>query len=73
MSLFDDQYEFLQAGDVEQFTAHAEELAYNLIEEECDELNLEPSPYRQAYLKEPLKRRWVGQRVSTTGIIEKRR
>ena len=42
MSLFHDQYEFLQAGDVEQFTVQAEELAYDLIEEEWEEMRLEP-------------------------------
>ena len=40
MSLFDDQYEFLQAGDVEQFTSKSEQLAFNLIEEEyCEFIN----------------------------------
>ena len=48
MSLFDDQYEFLQAGDVPVGTFDAEKLASKLIFEECDELNLEPY-----YLKEP--------------------
>ena len=33
-SLFHDQYEFLQAGDVEQFTDESEMLAFRLIEEE---------------------------------------
>ncbi len=42
MSLFHDQYEFLQAGDVEQFTKYAETLAYDLIEEEWEEMRLEP-------------------------------
>jgi predicted HAD superfamily Cof-like phosphohydrolase len=37
-SLFDDQYEFLQAGDVEQFTTESEMLAFRLIEEEHAEL-----------------------------------
>ena len=41
-SVFHDQYEFLQAGDVEQFTVQAEELAYDLIEEEWEEMRLEP-------------------------------
>jgi len=42
MSIFHDQYEFLQAGDVEQFTKYAEKLAYDLIEEEWEEMRLEP-------------------------------
>ena len=33
-SVFHDQYEFLQAGDVEQFTTESEMLAFRLIEEE---------------------------------------
>lgn len=41
MSLFDDQYEFLQAGDVPVGTFDAEKLASKLIFEECDELNVE--------------------------------
>lgn len=48
MSIFHDQYEFLQAGDVPVGTLSAEELASKLIFEECDELNQEPY-----YLKEP--------------------
>lgn len=42
-SVFHDQYEFLQAGDVEQFTVYAEELAYDLMEEEWEEMRLEPT------------------------------
>lgn len=39
-SVFHDQMEFLQAGDVEQFTAASEQLAFNLIEEEyCEFIN----------------------------------
>jgi predicted HAD superfamily Cof-like phosphohydrolase len=39
-SVFHDQYEFLQAGDVEQFTSKSEQLAFNLIEEEyCEFIN----------------------------------
>ena len=33
-SVFHDQMEFLQAGDVEQFTTESEMLAFRLIEEE---------------------------------------
>ena len=39
-SVFHDQYEFLRAGDVEQFTSKSEQLAFNLIEEEyCEFIN----------------------------------
>lgn len=39
-SVFHDQYEFLQAGDVEQFTSKSEQLAFNLVEEEyCEFIN----------------------------------
>jgi len=38
MSVFHDQQEFLQAGDVESFTLDAENLAFELIEEERAEL-----------------------------------
>lgn len=37
-SVFHDQYEFLQAGDVEQFTYEAENLALRLVKEEYREL-----------------------------------
>jgi len=43
-SLFHDQWEFLQAGDVECFTLASEELAFELIEEERAEL-LTEFPY----------------------------
>lgn len=42
MSIFHDQYEFLQAGDVETKTTKAEALASTLIEEEFNELMQEP-------------------------------
>lgn len=48
MSIFHDQYEFLQAGDVPCGTFDAEKLASKLIFEECDELSLEAY-----YLLEP--------------------
>lgn len=57
MSIFHDQYEFLQAGDVEQFTVRAEELAYDLIEEEWEEMRLEPTWFTEGgtnLLKEAL-------------------
>lgn len=57
VSLFHDQYEFLQAGDVEQFTVRAEELAYDLIEEEWEEMRLEPTWFTEGgtnLLKEAL-------------------
>ena len=41
MSLFHDQMEFLQAGDVEVGTLDAEALAYNLMAEEHKELDEE--------------------------------
>ena len=43
MSLFHDQYEFLQAGDVPVGTWAAEDLATQLVEEEFDEWFDEPS------------------------------
>lgn len=45
MSLFHDQMEFLQAGDMEVGTKEAERLAYDLIEEEWGELEDEPKWY----------------------------
>ena len=42
MSIFHDQYEFLQAGDVPVGTFEAEKLANKLIEEEFNELRCEP-------------------------------
>lgn len=42
MSLFDDQYEFLQAGDVRTGDWIAENLAFNLITEEYKELEEKP-------------------------------
>ena len=45
MSLFHDQMEFLQAGDMEVGTKEAERLAYDLIGEEWGELEDEPKWY----------------------------
>ena len=42
MSIFHDQYEFLQAGDVPCGTLEAEKLADKLIQEEFYELSCEP-------------------------------
>lgn len=42
MSLFHDQYEFLQAGDVEVGTYNSEVLASSLIFEEFEEFSEEP-------------------------------
>jgi predicted HAD superfamily Cof-like phosphohydrolase len=42
MSIFHDQYEFLQAGDVPCGTQDAELLANNLVTEEAEELEMEP-------------------------------
>ena len=44
-SIFHDQMEFLQAGDVEVGTKEAERLAYDLIGEEWGELEDEPKWY----------------------------
>ena len=44
MSIFNDQMEFLQAGDVELFTLEAEQLAAELIDEEFIEL-MDSNPY----------------------------
>ena len=44
-SLFDDQYEFLQAGDVEVGSRAAEELASDLIYEEFHEFGAEAHCY----------------------------
>lgn len=43
MSIFHDQYEFLQAGDVPVGTHEAEVLASNLIFEEFEEFSTEPA------------------------------
>lgn len=51
MSLFHDQWEFLQAGDVEVGTIVAEALAFDLVEEEFKELGDE-GQYRQHYTDE---------------------
>ena len=42
MSMFHDQYEFLQAGSVPCGTQEAELLANNLVIEEAEELEMEP-------------------------------
>lgn len=42
VSIFHDQYEFLKAGDVEQYTTAAEKLAIELMTEEWKEFWQEP-------------------------------